>query len=89
MQHFWNWIKLISVMCFISTVLLYVSLQILSHLLDGNKKVQQAACSAFATLEEDAGRELEMYLSDIINTFNVALSTYQVRLTHFPLPAII
>lgn len=35
-------------------------------MLDPNKRVQEAACSAFATLEEEACTELVPYLGDIL-----------------------
>ncbi|XP_055389112.1 transportin-1-like [Condylostylus longicornis] len=53
--------------------------KILRHFLDANKKVQQAACSAFATLEEEAGPQLVEYLPNIAETFNAALRTYQTK----------
>ena len=34
--------------------------------LDNNKRVQEAGCSAFATLEEDAGPELIPYLEPVL-----------------------
>eukprot|EP00736_Rhodelphis_marinus_P000205 Rmarinus@m.16216 len=52
---------------------------LLERVMDKNKKVQQAACSAFATLEEEATTELLPYLSDILNTFVFALQSYQAR----------
>jgi transportin-1 len=45
--------------------------------LDGNKRVQEAACSAFATLEEEACTELVPYLGFILETLVYAFSKYQ------------
>ena len=42
---------------------------LLIRILDGSKRVQQAACSAFATLEEEAGKELVPFLPYILETF--------------------
>jgi len=46
--------------------------------LDSNKRVQEAACSAFATLEEEATTELVPYLGFILETLVFAFSKYQV-----------
>jgi len=46
--------------------------------LDGNKRVQEAACSAFATLEEEACTELVPYLGFILETLVYAFNKYQV-----------
>jgi hypothetical protein len=46
--------------------------------LDPNKRVQEAACSAFATLEEEATTELVPYLGFILETLVFAFSKYQV-----------
>uniref|UniRef100_A0A8C1TY45 Transportin-1 n=1 Tax=Cyprinus carpio TaxID=7962 RepID=A0A8C1TY45_CYPCA len=42
--------------------------ELLKRILDSNKRVQEAACSAFATLEEEACTELVPYLSFILDT---------------------
>jgi hypothetical protein len=42
--------------------------QLLRMVLDNNKRVQEAGCSAFATLEEDAGPALEPYLDPILRS---------------------
>ena len=42
--------------------------ELLKRILDGNKRVQEAACSAFATLEEEACTELVPYLGFILET---------------------
>lgn len=52
--------------------------KLLIRVLDSSKRVQEAACSAFATLEEEASTELVPYLSDIISTLSVAFQRYQV-----------
>ena len=53
-------------------------LQLLKRVLDGNKRVQEAACSAFATLEEEACTDLVPYLSFILETLVYAFNKYQV-----------
>lgn len=45
--------------------------------LDNNKKVQEAGCSAFATLEEDAGPELAPYLEPVLRNLVFAFDKYQ------------
>ena len=52
-------------------------LQLLKRMLDTNKRVQEAACSAFATLEEEACTELLPYLKFILATFLEAFKKYQ------------
>jgi len=52
---------------------------ILMRVLDRNKRVQEAACSAFATLEEEARTLLVPYLHDIIQTLKQAFSMYQAN----------
>ncbi|KAL3212710.1 hypothetical protein MRX96_035820 [Rhipicephalus microplus] len=44
--------------------------ELLKRVLDANKRVQEAACSAFATLEEEACTELVPYLSFILETLH-------------------
>ena len=39
---------------------------LLNSILDSNKKVQEAACSAFATFEEEAGLRLSSHLPRIL-----------------------
>ncbi|XP_010220588.1 PREDICTED: transportin-1-like, partial [Tinamus guttatus] len=51
--------------------------ELLKRVLDGNKRVQEAACSAFATLEEEACTELVPYLSFILDTLVFAFGKYQ------------
>ncbi|XP_022647972.1 transportin-1-like [Varroa jacobsoni] len=51
--------------------------ELLKRILDPNKKVQEAACSAFATLEEEACTELVPYLQVILETLVFAFSKYQ------------
>lgn len=46
---------------------------------DRHKKVQQAACSALATLEEDAGPRLLPYLPHLLSFMAQALGRYQTR----------
>lgn len=47
--------------------------------LDPNKKVQEAGCSAFATLEEEAGTTLEPYLHPILTHLVMAFNKYQQK----------
>ncbi|KAF9899437.1 hypothetical protein BX616_003033, partial [Lobosporangium transversale] len=46
---------------------------------DSNKRVQEAGCSAFATLEEEACDALVPYLFGILKTLVHAFSTYQQK----------
>jgi len=50
---------------------------ILQRVLDKNKRVQEAACSAFATLEEEARYHLIPFLGDIVDTLQEAFKLYQ------------
>ncbi len=51
--------------------------ELLNRILDMNKRVQESACSAFATLEEEAGTDLIPYLDHILRTLVAALGQYQ------------
>ena len=51
----------------------------MKRVLDSNKRVQEAACSAFATLEEEACTELVPYLGFILETLVFAFGKYQVH----------
>ncbi|XP_013773250.1 transportin-1-like isoform X2 [Limulus polyphemus] len=51
--------------------------ELLKRVLDPNKRVQEAACSAFATLEEEACTELVPYLAFILETLVFAFNKYQ------------
>ena len=53
--------------------------ELLKRVLDHNKKVQEAACSAFATLEEDALLQLVPYLEPILQNLMFAFGKYQAR----------
>uniref|UniRef100_A0A8R1XN05 Transportin-1 n=1 Tax=Onchocerca volvulus TaxID=6282 RepID=A0A8R1XN05_ONCVO len=53
--------------------------QLLARILDGSKRVQEAACSAFATLEEEANLELVPYLPEILATLVEAFNRYQAK----------
>jgi len=53
--------------------------ELLQRILDHNKRVQEAACSAFATLEEEACSELVPYLGFILQTLVYAFSKYQKK----------
>lgn len=57
--------------------------ELLKRILDSNKRVQEAACSAFATLEEEACTELVPYLGFILETLVFAFSKYQVCVLGF------
>lgn len=50
---------------------------LLKCILDNNKRVQEAACSAFATLAEGACMELLPYLDQILSTLVQAFDKYQ------------
>lgn len=52
---------------------------LLRMVLDPNKKVQEAGCSAFATLEEEAGTALEPYLHPILTHLVMAFNKYQQK----------
>ncbi|MCO5611248.1 hypothetical protein L7F22_065500 [Adiantum nelumboides] len=52
---------------------------LLQRILDNNKRVQEAACSAFATLEEEAAEELSPRLDLILQHLMYAFSKYQRR----------
>ena len=51
----------------------------LRRILDPNKKVQEAACSAFCTLEEEARDELVPYLGPILQNLMFAFGKYQAK----------
>lgn len=53
--------------------------ELLKRILDPNKRVQEAACSAFATLEEEACTELVPYLGEILQVLVFAFSKYQAK----------
>ncbi|KAF5200361.1 transportin-1-like, partial [Thalictrum thalictroides] len=52
---------------------------LLRRILDTNKRVQEAACSAFATLEEEAAEELAPRLEVILQHLLCAFGRYQKR----------
>lgn len=52
---------------------------ILRHMLDKNKKVQEAAASAFANLEDKAGKILEPYCGPIIQQYVRCFAKYKDR----------
>lgn len=53
--------------------------QLLNKIRDKNKKVQEAACSAFATFEEEARTMIVPYLADILQTLMFAFGKYQAK----------
>ncbi|ORY34979.1 putative importin beta-2 subunit [Naematelia encephala] len=52
---------------------------LLQMVLDHNKRVQEAGCSAFATLEEEAGSELVPFLEPILRNLTFAFNKYQQK----------
>ncbi|XP_021283594.1 transportin-1-like isoform X1 [Herrania umbratica] len=56
-----------------------VLMGLLRRILDTNKRVQEAACSAFATLEEEAAEELTPHLEIILQHLLCAYGRYQKR----------
>ncbi|ODO06999.1 hypothetical protein I350_04365 [Cryptococcus amylolentus CBS 6273] len=52
---------------------------LLTMLLDHNKRVQEAGCSAFATLEEEAGAEMAPFLEPVLQNLTHAFSKYQQK----------
>ncbi|KAK8622254.1 hypothetical protein V6N13_117177 [Hibiscus sabdariffa] len=56
-----------------------VLMGLLRRILDTNKRVQEAACSAFATLEEEAAEELAPRLEVILQHLMCAFGKYQKR----------
>ncbi|SBT77649.1 transportin, putative [Plasmodium ovale] len=56
-----------------------VLLNLLKRILDSNKRVQEAACSSFANLEEDALELLNNYLHEIVHTIQQAFQIYQAK----------
>ncbi|KAJ2020876.1 hypothetical protein IW146_003042 [Coemansia sp. RSA 922] len=50
---------------------------LLETMMDKNKRVQEAACSAFATLEEEAGPYMVPYIQPVLDTLMRAFSLYQ------------
>ena len=53
--------------------------ELLKRVLDGNKKVQEAACSALATLEEHATSSLLPFIPFILETLVAAFTKYQQK----------
>ena len=52
---------------------------LLQCILDPNKKVQEAACSAFATFEEEAGMRIQPHLTHILRYLMHAFGQYQQK----------
>ncbi|KAF7293413.1 Importin beta-2 subunit [Mycena indigotica] len=52
---------------------------LLRMVLDNNKRVQEVGCSAFATLEEEAGMELAPYLEPVLQNLVIAFNKYQYK----------
>ncbi|KAI9498718.1 armadillo-type protein [Zychaea mexicana] len=53
--------------------------KLLERILDNNKRVQEAACSSFSLLEEEATTELVPYMQPILVTLSTAFEKYQHR----------
>jgi HEAT repeat protein len=53
--------------------------RVLRTMLDRNKRVQQAACSALATFEEEAGPRLLPYMPHILSYIGEAMDRYQTH----------
>ncbi|KAL9645352.1 hypothetical protein ABK040_002551 [Willaertia magna] len=53
--------------------------KLLDRILDSNKKVQEAACSSLAILEEKAEKLLIPYLKPILDTLSKAFQVYQKK----------
>ncbi len=64
-------------LCFCEIYIDRFHTQLLRMVLDNNKRVQEAGCSAFATLEEDAGAELAPYLEPVLRNLVFAFDKYQ------------
>lgn len=52
---------------------------LLNMVMDNNKRVQEAGCSAFATLEEEAGADLSPFLEPVLRTLAAAFGKYQQK----------
>ncbi|WFD03877.1 hypothetical protein MOBT1_002573 [Malassezia obtusa] len=52
---------------------------LLAMVLDNNKRVQEAGCSAFATLEEEVGATLAPYLGPVLQTLVLAFDRYHQK----------
>lgn len=52
---------------------------ILARMLDQNKRVQEAAVSAFVSLEEEVGMYMSDYIGDIVKTICASMSYYQSK----------
>jgi len=65
-------------MNFLDTYLKPLINELLQRILDHNKRVQEAACSAFATLEEEACSELVPYLGFILQTLGTFKPDWRV-----------
>ncbi|WVQ79461.1 hypothetical protein IAT38_001560 [Cryptococcus sp. DSM 104549] len=52
---------------------------LLHMVLDGNKKVQEAGCSAFATFEEEAGPDMAPFLEPVLRNLVFAFKKYQQK----------
>ena len=66
-----------SLLLFLKSEYSNISSQLLRMVLDNNKRVQEAGCSAFAMLKEDAGLELIPFLELILKNLVLAFDKYQ------------
>jgi transportin-1 len=65
--------------CYPRLIFMFPLAQLLRAVMDNNKRVQEAGCSAFATFEEDAGRQLEPFLEPILRNLVYAFERYQQK----------
>ena len=63
----------------LNPVISCTDIQLLHRVLDGNKRVQEAGCSAFATFEEEAATELSQFLDPILRNLTFAFQKYQQK----------
>lgn len=56
-----------------------ISSQLLRMILDNNKRVQEAGCSAFATFEEEAATTLTPFLEPVLQNLVLAFDKYQQK----------
>lgn len=56
-----------------------VMMNLMKHFLDGNKRVQRAALSAFCVFQEEAGLKLVPYIELILQAFLEAFNQYKFR----------
>eukprot|EP00897_Mesotaenium_endlicherianum_P000797 jgi/Mesen1/10718/ME000090S10178 len=62
---------------------------LLARILDDSKRVQEAACSAFATLEEEAADELPARLEPILQHLMFAFTKFQPKYLQMMMPPLV